>query len=109
LGDFPAFGAGKGTGFADDDEIAFSAFVLFVVGLIFFGFNDDFPVLRVGRSILNGNNDGFLHLVADDDAGKFFYCHILWRGLFSWFFTLAFDSQKLAEFVFGVFDDVGLF
>src|SRR5512139_624679 len=68
LDDAPALGGRQRTGLHDQDPVADAALVLLVVRLELAGAPHDLAVQRVLHSVLDGDDDGLLHLVADHQA-----------------------------------------
>src|SRR6478735_3310780 len=68
LDDAPALGGGQRAGLLDPHAVTDTALVLLVVGLELAGATQDLAVQRVLDAVLNGDDDGLLHLVADHET-----------------------------------------
>src|SRR5919107_4298578 len=68
LDDAPALGGRQRTGLHDPDPVADAALVLLVVRLQLAGAAQDLAVQRVLDAVLDGDDHGLLHLVADHQA-----------------------------------------
>src|SRR5690348_7160393 len=68
LDDPPALGGGQRPGLHQEDAVADTAGVLLVVGLVLGRTADDLAVQGVLDAVLDGDDDGLVHLVADDQA-----------------------------------------
>src|SRR5690606_14476461 len=64
----PALGSAQRAGLTDDDEVADARRVGLVVHLALLGAADDLAVQRVLHAVLDLDDDGLVHLVADDVA-----------------------------------------
>src|SRR6478609_1569798 len=64
----PALGGAEGAGLHDQDTVTDAAVVLLVVGLQLAGPAQHLAVERVLDAVLDGDDDGLVHLVADDQA-----------------------------------------
>src|SRR5690606_24957044 len=64
----PPLGGGQGTGLTDDDEVADAGGVALVVHLALLGAAHDLAVQGVLHAVLDLDDDGLVHLVADDVA-----------------------------------------
>src|SRR5690349_689340 len=62
----PALGRAEGAGLHDQDTVTDAAVVLLVVGLQLAGTAEHLAVQRVLDAVLDGDHDGLVHLVADD-------------------------------------------
>src|SRR3954447_12198365 len=68
LDDPPALGRRQRAGLHDQHPVADAALVLLVVGLQLGRTPHDLAVERVLDAVLDGDDDGLVHLVADDDT-----------------------------------------
>src|SRR5690242_5882282 len=68
LDDAPALGRGQRAGLLDPHAVTDAALVLLVVGLQLARAAQDLAVERVLHPVLDGDDDGLLHLVADHET-----------------------------------------
>src|SRR6478735_7670447 len=68
LDDAPALGGGQRPGLHEEDAVADAGAVLLVVSLQLARAADDLAVHRVLEAVLDGDDDGLVHLVADDES-----------------------------------------
>src|SRR5690606_14914835 len=68
LHDAPALGRGQRTGLHQKNAVTDASGVLLVVRLELAGAADDLAVQRVLDPVLDGDDDGLVHLVADHEA-----------------------------------------
>src|SRR6478736_5825984 len=68
LHDAPTLGGGQRTGLHDQDPVADATVVLLVVRLELGRASQDLAVEGVLDAVLDGDHDGLVHLVADDEA-----------------------------------------
>src|SRR6478735_2054855 len=68
LDDAPALRGGQRPGLHEEDAVADAGAVLLVVSLQLAGAADDLAVHRVLEAVLDGDDDGLVHLVADDES-----------------------------------------
>src|SRR4051795_9471572 len=68
LDDAPALGGGQRAGLHEEHAVADAALVVLVVRLVLAGPAKDLAVHGVLDAILDGHDDGLVHLVADDQA-----------------------------------------
>src|SRR5919198_4138353 len=68
LDDAPALRRGQRPGLHEEDAVADARSVLLVVRLELVGTSDDLAVQRVLDAVLDGDDDGLFHLVADDQT-----------------------------------------
>src|SRR5690242_13984186 len=68
LDDAPALGGGQRPGLHEEDTVTDAGGVLLVVRLELAGAAQGLLVQRVLHAVLDGDDDGLVHLVADDEA-----------------------------------------
>jgi hypothetical protein len=68
LDDAPALGRRQRAGLREEDPVADAGSVLLVVRLELVGTADDLAVQRVLDAVLDSDDDGLVHLVADDQT-----------------------------------------